>query len=245
MLEALRPDTRVSSKSSLNSDQQEDDNINTITLRLWLTAVNNLISKSSVQIMTLGFLGDRRKLPFGRLTEAKQASDIFDLLYEYYGSNQEAVRRFVYALARLGHQRKGFKCIRQYKEKVGQKLPPKFESRNESDPERFGLCQCLVEICVIIEKDSDVAEALRKYCGHYLLEMASDNIKSVGSLLVLMYHRQLITPGDQDSLAAALKVVNAKDCIECIRKYRIKYGHPELKINDQKYRDLYSKFIIT
>lgn len=210
-----------------------------ITLKIWLILVNRLISKSSIQIMKLGLLGDKKTLPYKRLDLAKTVSDIFNLLEEYLESPKKAVQRLIYALYRLGHRRNGFKCVREYRDKVGQKPPPKFESRNES--QSFGLCQCLVDICVKIE--NEVADALRKYCGRYLLNTNSENIESAAILLIKMYHGGQVTVEDQKNLAVALHVVNAQDCIECIRKYRLNYGYPELVLSrgDLDYQRMYGR----
>ena len=227
-----------SSRSSINSDQRDDDHL-MVSLRLWLLTANKLINKSSVQIMKLGFLGDKVKLPFDRLDKAKEVSDIFNLLYEHHDSIQKAVQRLVYALCRLGHRRNGFKCVRMYSERVGQKLPPKYETRNES--QEFGLCQCLVDICVEIKKE--VGDGLRKYCGHHLLGTDRENIESVATLFIRMYQDKQVTLDDQQNLADALHVVNAEGCIKCIRKYRVKYGLSELIIRSDRvnYQRIYSK----
>lgn len=188
--------------------------------------------------MKLGFLGDRVELPFDRLDKAKEVSDIFNLLCEHHGSIQKAVQRLVYALCRLGHRRNGYTCVRRYSERVGQKRPPKYETRNES--QEFGLCQCLVDICVEIHKEA--GDGLRKYCSRNLLETDRENIESVATLFIRMYQAKQVTANDQQNLAYALHVVNAKECIERIRKYRMKYGIGELIIrsDDVNYQRIYS-----
>lgn len=228
----------ASSQSSINSEQI-DEEISLITLRLWLLMCDRLIGKSSIPIMRLGFLRDEVRLSYHELEQAKQVSDIYNLLEEKFGSHIRAVQRLIHALLGLGHRRHGFECVRRYKEKVGQKPPPKYEIRHES--EEFGLCQCLVDICVKIEDDE--ANALRKYCGRYLLETDGENIEDVATLLIKMVHDKKITAEDQQNFAIALHVVNAKVCIECLQKYRSKYGQSKLVISrrDTKYRLLYGR----
>ena len=203
---------------------------------------DRLIGKSSIPILRLGFLKGNASLSYHELEQARQVSDIYNLLEERLGSREKAIQRLIYALLGLGHRRNGVLCVRRYREKVGQKPPPRYDIRNEL--EEFGLCQCLVEICVQIE--DDVANALRKYCGRYLLETSSENIADVATLFIEMVHNKKITAEDQQNLAIALHVVNAQDCIECIQKYRLKYGHQKLVIRrgDTKYRLLYGRLYI-
>ena len=218
-----------------------EESINLITLRIWLLAVNKYIDSispdSSLEIMKLGLLGDKNKVPYEALNRAKQPSEIFTALAECLGSNTAAVQRFIYALKRLGHRRNGYVCVRAYKERVGEDPPPKFESRNET--EHFGLCQCLVDICVKIKKD--VSKALIRYCGRYLLSTNPHNIPSLAHMFTIMCQNELITPHDQEKLAIALTIVKANECIDCIQKYRRKYSLPEIHVDQQKVKSVYGK----
>ena len=222
---------------SLNAE----DGINFITLRIWLQAVNKQISKSTLEIMKLSLLGDKKekRVQYDVLDRAKEPSDIFNALEKCLGSKEAAVQRFIYALKRVGHRRNGYVCVRAYKEIIGEDPPPKFEARNET--EHFGLCQCLADICVKIKEY--VSKALIRYCGRYLLSPPTnpENIPSLAYMLTAMYHDNLITPQDQEKLAIALTVVNANDCVDCIQKYRLKYKYDEIKIEEHKVKHVIGK----
>lgn len=221
-----------------------EESINLITLRIWLLAVDKHIDRnspdSSLEIMKLGLLGDKNKVPYKAISEAEKPSDVFNALEEHLGSNTAAVQRFIYALKRLGHRRNGYVCVRAYKEKVHKDPPPKFEARDET--EHFGLCQCLVDICVKIQKD--VSEALIRHCGRYLLATNPLNILSLAYMFTMMYQNELITPQDQEKLSIALTIVEANECIDCIRKYRLKYSLPEIQVDQQKVKQVHGKSIL-
>ena len=223
---------------SLNAEE----GINLITLRIWLQAVNKLISKSTLEIMKLSLLGDKKekRVQYVILNRAEEPSNIFDALAKCLGSKEAAVQRFIYALKRVGHRRNGYVCVRAYKERIGEDPPPKFDARNES--ESFGLCQCLADICVKIKED--VSTALIRYCGRYLLSTHPDNIPSLAYMLTIMYQKGLITPQDQEKLAIALTIVEANECIDCIRKYRLKYSLPEIQVDQQKVKQIHGKSIL-
>ena len=93
-----------------------------------------------------------------------------------------------------------------------------------------------MDICVVIDKDA--ADALIKYCGRPLLHTAPGNIPNLPFLLKKMFQSGLITTSGQSMLAAALKVVRADNCIDCIHKYRNKYEYTELKVTDALVNDL-------
>lgn len=206
---------------------------------MWLEVVNKYIDESSLEIMKLGLLGDKNNVPYEALSRAKQPSDIFNALEERLGSKEAAIRRFIYALKKLRPQRNGYICVREYKDKTGKDPPPKFDARSES--ESFGLCQCLVDICVKIKDDA--SKALIQYCGHYLLSTNPRNIPSLAYMFTTMYHSRVITPQDQEKLAIALTIVNAIECIDYIRKYRLKYNLPVMKIEPHKVKLVHGKQI--
>ena len=65
-----------------------EESINLITLRIWLLAVDKHIDSispdSSLEIMKLGLLGDKDKVPYEALNRAKQPSEIFTALAHVY-----------------------------------------------------------------------------------------------------------------------------------------------------------------
>ena len=224
----------VSETASINADST-----NLVLYRKWLNAADKLITQSSLEILKLGFVGDKCELPGGLLDSAKTTNEIFNVLIRCYNGNYEkAAQRFIYSLKRLGHRRHGFACARLYKEKVGTKPPSKYDTRSEN--QEFGLCQCFMDICVAI--DSDAADVLIKYCSRPLLNTAPENIPSLPHMLKTMYQMGLITTSDQSTLAAALKIAGANNCIEYIHKYRDKYELlDKLIVTDAIIKDLRSK----
>lgn len=208
-----------------------------LKFRIWLLAVDRLVSESSVEIMKLGFLGDKNEEPYKDLEKAKQPSDIFHVLEDNLGSKEAAEQRFIYAINRLGDRRYGSQCIKAYRQIVGKRLPPKFETRNKSAD--FGLCQCLVDICV--KAKEDVSKALIQYCSNYLLKTNPENIRSLAYMFTKMYHRKVVTPDNQEKLATVLTILEANKCIKCIQNYRSKYTLPKRVIDPEEVKRVQRK----
>ena len=207
-----------------------------LKLRVWLLAVNKRLSKSSVDIIKLGLLGDKNKVPYVVLDRAKQPSDIFTALEEHLGSKEDAVRRFIYALKKLGKQQYGTVCAREYQKRVGKCPPPKLETRNES--ESFGFCQCLVDICVKIEEE--VSEAIIQYCSHYL-STNRDRFRSLAHMFTVMCHEKFIEPQNPEKLAIVLTIFEANECVKYIQNYLSKYKFPKMVIHPDKVKQLEGK----
>ena len=214
---------------------------NKLTFRIWLQRVNKQISESSVEIMKLSLLGDKREeqIEYNTLSKAKQPSDIFNELEKRHKTREAALQRFVYALKRLGNRRNGYVCVKEYKEIVGEHPPPKFAPPNKL--ESFDLCQCLADICVKIKRE--VSKALIQCCGDYLCSTTPENIPSLAFILTSMYQNKDITPQNQEKLAIALTVVKANECIKCIQYYRFRYKFPKLVINPDDVKDVTGKHI--
>lgn len=208
-----------------------------LKLRIWLLAVNNRLSKSSVDILKLGLLGDQNAVPYEVLDRAKHPSDIFNALEDHLQSKEAAVKRFIYALKRLGKARYGSVCAREYQERVGKRPPPKFETRNES--ETFGFCQCLVDICVKIKEE--VSEAIIQYCGHYLLDMNRDKFRSLAHMFTVMCHKKFIEPKNPEKLAIVLTICEANECVKYIQNYLSKYNFSKMVIHPDKVKQLEGK----
>lgn len=208
-----------------------------LKLRIWLLAVDKLLSESSTEIMKLGLLGDKNKVPYEKLQKARQPSDIFHVLEEKLGT-KAAEQRFIYALKKLGNRRYGFACIEEYRQIVGKHPPPRFETRNE--PAHFGLCQCLVGICV--KAKEEVSKALFLYCGP-LLNINPENFNSLAHMFTIMYQDKKITPDDQEKLAIVLTILEANECIKCIQRYRSKYTFPEIEIKPKEVERVQCKHI--
>ena len=223
--------------SAFDASKFKTDYENLVPYRRWLLAVDRLITQSSLEILKLGFLGDKCGVPFRRLESARTMNALFDLLVQCYGTYEKATQRLLYALKRLGHRRNGYACVRLFQEKVGKPRPPKYDAHSEG--EDFG--QCFMDICVVIQ--SDAAEVLIKYCVRLVLKCAPENIPNLPYMLIKMYHSHTVTASDQSALAVVLEIAAANNCIDCIHKYRNKYELPELTMTEALKKELMSKSI--
>ena len=160
---------------------------------------------------------------------SKSASDLYRHLREHYDcvhDDEKALRRFLYALNKLGKERYGRRCIRNFQPKMDLPLPgpkqdlpmPEYYDDTEED-DYFRFLQCLMEMCVQLDKDGRVTSQ-KDLCSWQHLDIAWQGIDCTADLFTRMLKRTLVTATDNGVLARALGRVHAENCLAILNEFR-------------------------
>ena len=196
-------------------------------------------------------LGLTKEINEAQRESSKFASHLYRHLREYYGCDHDdepALRRFLYALNKLGKERYGRRCVKNFQSKTDLPLPePKpdlplpeyYDDTKEDDYFRF--LQCLMEMCVQLDKDGRVtSQKLQKdICSWPHLEMAWQDINSTADLFAIMLKRTLVTATDNDLLARALGRARAEKCLVIMNEFRKITGPGQIDI--EEYRKCFAR----
>ena len=215
-------------------------------IRPWLTYVDGQIYSSSLPILKLGLM---KEISEDQLENSKFVSDLYRHLREYYGcdhDDEQALRRFLYALNKLGKERYGRRCVKNFQSKTDLPLPgPKpdlplpeyYDDTKEDDYFRF--LQCLMEMCVQLDKDGRVtSQKLQKdLCSRAHLDIAWQNINCMADLFTRMLKGTLVTATENDLLARALGRARAEKCLVILNEFHKISGTGQIDIEEyRKYR---------
>ena len=174
---------------------------------------------------------------------SKSTYYLYRHLREYYGcqhDDEQALRRFLYALNKLGKQRHGLRCINNFPSKTGLPLPgPEYYDDTEED-DYFRFLQCLMEMCIQLDKAGGrvISQNLRKdLCSRRHLDIAWQNTNCMADLFTRMLKKMLVTAIDNDLLARALGRARAEKCLVILNDFRKITGTGEIDIDQyRKYK---------
>ena len=208
--------------------------------------VDGQIYSSSLPILKLGLMKEINEV---QRESSKSASDLYRHLREHYGcvhDDEKALRRFLFALNKLGKERYGRRCIKNFHPKTDVPLPgpkqdlplPEYYDDTEED-DYFRFLQCLMEMCVQLDKDGRVtSQKLKKdLCSRQHLDLAWQDIDCTADMFTRMLKRTLVTATDNDLLAMSLGRVRAEKCLVILNEFRKITGTGQIDIEQcRKYR---------
>ena len=179
-----------------------------------------------------------------QLESSRSASYLYRHLRVYYGcqhDDEQALRRFLYALHKLGKERHGHRCIKHFQSKTGLPLPgPEYYDDTEED-DYFRFLQCLMEMCIQLDKGGRaISQNLRKdLCSRRFLDIAWQDINCTADLFTRMLKKMLVTATDNELLAKALGRARAEKCLVIMNDFRKITGTGEIDIDQyRKYKHM-------
>ena len=193
----------------------------------WLQYVDvQYLSHNTLDIIKFSFRAEISKV---ELERADCLLELFYLIKDIYNGNETAaLSRLVYTLNLMGHQRFGYKSVREL-EKYGFSKPPKHNPL--WDTRGAQLFQCLAKIACRLSDDEEFR--VRCYWARVLrINKDSPSMKTILAVLSMIVERRKITEENQLELANSLNGIAAYKCINYLIEYREKNN-----LSVEEYRD--------
>ena len=196
----------------------------------WLQFVdNNLNRYTSIQLL---FLGARSEIGEGQYENCKRPSEFYLLLQESGLSPEEALARFMYALKGLG--KTGKYCNDQFFKKTNTH-PPSIEVYErlvrENKNKKFAFCQCLVRMCMIFKRDSDISRRFRQFVCQQILAVRAQNEDTVAKVFLRLFTRpDIFSEEKHEQLALALDRIGATACMVILQDFRSQFAMADIDV---------------